>query len=373
VFPGQQSILEFKGKYGRTMKAGILTLFQADSYGAVLQSYGLQQTLLQLGVESELVKLPSRQIIGPARRFVGIEAAKPLMKLLQKGFEKRSELFQEFRNALLSVSVPFSPEDRDEINNSYDLFIAGSDQVWNIENPDVDERYFLTFADSEKKYSYAASFGKPEPGEKEAQVLRTYLSDFQRISVRERSGQEIVKTLLDRQATLCLDPVFLLNRSDWEKISVPAESDDYLLVYMLYDNERMIEYAKTYAAEHGLRVRYVTEGFNVKLGMTPWNTVGVLQWLGLIRKAKVVVTNSYHGVAFSIIFERPFCFFRLEGQESGRNDRINNLVDVLGISTKHFSGIAEEDWDRIGQNLCREKESSLGYLEKIVRANEQNH
>ena len=137
------------------MKVGILTFHEADSFGAVLQAYALQQTLSKLGANSEFVQLRMPQTTAQAQNVTG--AAAIFARRIQAESQKREALFADFRQKYMHISRTYQPTD--PIDDDYDCFIAGSDQIWNFRIPGADARYFLPFAKPEKRYSYAASFG----------------------------------------------------------------------------------------------------------------------------------------------------------------------------------------------------------------------
>ena len=170
------------------MKIGILTFHDADSYGAVLQAYALQQTLSKLGANSEFVQIQMPRTAAPAQSVTG--AAAVFARRMQTESKKREALFADFRQKHMRISRSYQPAD--PIDDDYDCFIAGSDQIWNFRIPGADARYFLPFAKPEKRYSYAASFGAEALPEKAAAWVADQLSRLRSISVPE--GKRIDRT-----------------------------------------------------------------------------------------------------------------------------------------------------------------------------------
>jgi len=357
------------------MKIGILTLHQADSFGALLQAYALQQTLKKLGADSECINLPIHLKRSPEARYAGCPNAGALATIIRHEFLKRCTVFDEFRETHLQVSENFTLEDGRRMNEAYDFFIVGSDQVWNFALPNVDIRFFLPFADDRKKYSYAASFGSHEIRENVRMLAAADLKSFRRISVREESGRRLVKELTGREAEVHPDPTFLPDLSFWEDLANPPEKEGYLLVYMLNETPEMISYAKEYAQKHNLKIHYVTDCFSFSLGFQVWNTTHVTEWLGLIQRAAAIITNSFHGVIFSLLMKKKFAFFGLpDASIAKRNERIFHLLDSLKVSPAHFGSIPDEedDSDSVFRIIEKEKSCALHYLRTIIEENKND-
>ncbi len=345
------------------MKVGILTFHEADSYGAVLQAYALQQTLHNLGAESEFVNIhmPKNSPQEPSAPVAG--AAAIFARRMQAEGVKRAALFSKFRKEHMCVSRIYEPTD--EIDASYDIFIAGSDQIWNFRIPDADARYFLPFAKPEKRYSYAASFGADALPEKAKKWVSDQLSQFSAISVREPSGCAIVKELTGLDATVCVDPTMLLDRKDWLALAKEESQEPYVLLFLLKYDEVLVAKAKAEAEKRGIALRTVTAAFVPQLGMSAWNGTGVTEWLSAIRGAQCVFTNSFHGMVFSMIFGRAFHIEKLTGELSNRNGRLEELIGFLSLEDA-YEGIAEPDYDRVWTLLEERKSASLSYLRRII-------
>lgn len=348
------------------MKAGILTLHEADNYGAVLQAYALQTALMHLGVESECIAFESKK--APEERTpANLGKVGPLSKQLREKGAVRKELFDSFRKAYLRCSVPLAKASADELNDQYDLFIAGSDQIWNFSIPEVDGRYFLPFAAPDKRFSYAASFGGDSVPDKVKDWCIQQLSGFRAISVREKEGQETVKTLTGRDSTLCVDPVFLLEKEEWRKLTHKIDREPYILLHMVQYDKQTVDLARKMAEERGLGLQMVTASFMYACGFEPWCSIGVEEWLSLINGAECVITDSFHGVAFSMIFGRSFLFSGLKDNLKRRNVRVEELLGIAGIE-RYDEGeirhISEQEFVSCMGDL---KKQSYDYLEKIVR------
>lgn len=344
------------------MKIGIMTLHEADSYGAVLQAYALQQVLGKMGAQSEFLSFSTGERDEPGENA----AAGLLVRRIRIAGERRSGHFERFRREHLICAPPCSREKAQELDAVYDRFIVGSDQVWNPEIPDVDGRYFLPFVRPDKRYSYAASFGADQLPEGLLGWCAARLAGFRGLSVREESGRELIRELTGRDALVCLDPTLLLTPGDWEVFLHEVEGPPYVLLFLLKNDGELVNAAKESARQRGVDLRIVTGAFFPQFGFEPWSETGVEQWLSLIRHAECVFTNSFHGVIFSLIFERPVYLKLLTGQLAGRNGRFVELLRKMGaeavsgaLCQAPVSGLA-------AKRIEEERRRSLGYLEGIL-------
>ena len=196
-------------------KVGIVTFHQALSYGAKLQAYALQKFLEQNGLENDIIDYTCHfmytRLIRPIR--VGNKHklksfVRSLITMRQTGIDRKKSI--EFRKKYMKLSRPFDADNIKEASDEYSAFIAGSDQVWSPTCVGFDPVYFLDFAQSKQKYSYAASIAVKElPSDKKDEYKRL-LSDYQAFSVREDSAAAIIKELLGRDAEVNIDPTLLL-------------------------------------------------------------------------------------------------------------------------------------------------------------------
>lgn len=345
------------------MNVGILTFHEADSYGAVLQAHALQYTLKQLGADSEFVNINMPKKDAPAAQAPASPAAAIFARRLQAEGKKREALFAAFRDQYMTISRPFAPED--PIDSQYDLFLAGSDQIWNFRIPGADARYFLPFAAAEKRCSYAASFGADEIPEKAKAWVAAQLKQFRAISVREQSGCGIVKSLTGRDAAVHLDPTLLPERSHWESMTGEATGEDYALLFLLKYDEALVARAKAAAEAQGVPLKIVTAAFMPQLGMGAWNGTGVTDWLTAIRHAKCVYTNSFHGMVFSMIFGRSFHVGLLTGELSSRNGRLAEMLAYLGLEQALETAVLP-DYDDVWRRMDARKQESIDYLRSLI-------
>lgn len=343
------------------MKIGILTFHEADSYGAVLQAYALQQTLAKLGADSEFVQFNMPKKDRPAEA-PATPAAALFARRIQAEGKKREALFASFREKYMHISDAYQPTD--PIDADYDHFIAGSDQIWNFRIPGADGRYFLPFASPEKRHSYAASFGADALPEKAREWVAKQLATFRSISVREESGCHIIKDLIGRDAQICLDPTMLPDRTDWKALTHKEEAP-YVLLFLLKYDEVLLQQAKEEADKRNIPLKIISASFIPQVGMDAWNTTGVTEWLTAIRNARCVFTNSFHGMVFSMIFHREFHIQRLTGELSTRNGRLDEMLSFLQL-TEALNGVVRPDYEQVWKLLNERKDDSIAYLRRII-------
>lgn len=348
------------------MKAGILTLQEADNYGAVLQAYALQTALTYIDVESEFIVFEEDVLTRKIdQNETGISPI--FLRRLREKAKIRSEHFSDFRRKHLKCAVPISRQEAGELNNKYDLFISGSDQVWNFSIPKVDGRYFLPFASPEKRFSYAASFGGSNVPDRMKDWVIQQLKNFRGISVREEHGRETVKELIGRDSIVCVDPVFLLERARWDGLTHEVMEEKYLLLFLIQYNKEAIAFAENLAEDRKVKVKIVTASYMGACGVSAWTEAGVNDWLSFIKNADCVITDSFHGCAFSLIFGKPFSIVSLKGGLGERNGRIMEILKMTGTE-KSMSGelvyLSEHEFMACMDNAVR---TSYDYLKAITQ------
>ena len=329
---------------------GITTLQDRDNYGAVLQTYALQETIRSFGADAYEVRMGNA-----AEEMQPDGKAAPIIRMLHMHGERRHRLFEDFRNRNLRIR-----DLDDDLIKATDMFIAGSDQVWNPAVTGGDFRYFLPFVPSEKRASYAASFGE-HPAENTVGTIRQALSEMPHISVREQSGVALVKELTGRPAVRCVDPVLLLPQERWQDLaSEQNPGKHYCLLIMVQNDAGLVEYAKGKAAEKGCELIAITASWYPPLGFDAWASCSVPSWLALVRDADLVITSSYHGLLFSMIFDRCYEVAGLGGALQARNTRVQEMLEMLGQEPQG------KGWKNPGL-LQEERNRSLDYLESLTK------
>ena len=362
-----------------TPKIATLAFQRAINFGAVLQTYALQQAIKAFGTDVEVLDYRCES---EEKRYYRIPRnPKTLVGRIIKWpvRHKKMERFAQFRDEYLVMSDPVDKKTVADYCKRYSKIIAGSDQVWNLKLTE-DTAYFLDFIDDPaRKASYAASLGTAEWDADEEALARNLLSDYSFISVRERTSGEYLTKLLDREVHTVCDPVLLLTPEQWRPLAVkPDVSRPYLLIYTLgpIANDFM-QWARTMADKKGLDLIALHGNKVAYPNITNIRDAGPREFLGYLANADYVITNSFHGTCFSIIFNKQFSWFQsnIEDQRArARSIRIADVLGELGLEERHATGtsaIPEDiDYDAVNTRLKAFRQPSLMQLEKIVRSAE---
>lgn len=344
------------------MKIGILTFHWATNYGAVLQSYALQNVIENYKNQVEIIDYyPLRY----KKRIINALKTKHLLsipfRIKEIGKEKKIEIFR--LKYLKRTKKYFSSNEmlHKEYFN-FDCYICGSDQIWNqsfIEHGEKQKvfSYFLDFAPENKIIaSYAASFGTLNFKEGMKNDLVKYLKRLDFISVRESSGAKIIEDLGMDLYGVVPDPTLLLKKAEYMQFILKPSIKNYAYVYMLHSKEKDAN-------------KVVTTLKKTEKNILRAGTESIEQWLTNIYYSDIVVTNSFHGIVFSIIFERPFVAILIKG--SGMNDRIISLLNRLGLEERIYVGndsIVKKtiDWGSVKKKLEAFQQVGFDYIEKIL-------
>lgn len=326
-------------------KIGIITYHRAFSYGARLQAYATATYLNSIGHNAEIIDYSN---IGEGPRpGISYKSIKALIKSTISYFlsipneDKRRERFQYF----LEHYIPLSKQrysSRDSIQSAekdYDYIITGSDQVWCPQINLGDLNFLLNFVkDQHKKISYAGSFGVSHLEEKDFLAYKQCLSTFNHITVREKEAQDLVFQMLGFKPDIVLDPTFLLPIEQWSKIAINPlkHKKKYILCFKILSvNPIYYQLINKLHKETGYEIIHIDTSYRYKpIKGHLYSTAGPLEFIGLIRDAEVIVTNSFHGTVFSILFNKPFYTVL---NDNGRNSRLTTLADNFDLSNRLVS------------------------------------
>jgi hypothetical protein len=254
--------------------------------------------------------------------------------------------------------------------------VCGSDQIWNpalFAQGTFDPAFFLQFGPEDvRRCSYAASFGGYQPNAAESDTIRKYLRRFQHVSVREVGGQTLLKRVLGREVELVLDPTLLIdNYNDW--LCPVPQAGEYVLHYALQNSVEIQHASKTVASYYNKPI------WSFGGPILPWKAVGWRQaergpagWLSLINGATAIVTNSFHGLVFGLLFHKRVVVVPLAGESSKRNERMFHLCDLLGVRDTVISGDVrsalskEISWDSVAARLVEHRQSSIVFLRSAL-------
>ena len=339
-------------------KIAIVTI-QSTNFGNRLQNYALQEVLLSLGYSVETLKR-----VPPTSNMDKVKLLP--REVIQYILNTKASKFKKF-NKFIIFSKQYVYKDRvsDNLKNMYDYFIAGSDQIWNPYFEIINTIDFLTFAKPDQKIAYAASFGVSNLPVNKIDEYKKYLSDFRSISVREVSGANIIRNLLQIDVPVVLDPTLLLTAKQWQlvekKVKVPGK---YALIYLLGKNEEKLKLIKDVLRKQGIDVFLDIKRKN-KFNRD-WE-IGPSEFLYLIHNASFIVTDSFHGTVFSFLYHKPVVILEREGVDMF--SRIETLLKLFDLDELKFDEKNSNqflnvniDYSLIEQKLDEKRKESLEYL-----------
>lgn len=352
------------------MKIGILTFTNTLNYGATLQSFALQKKLVSLGHDAEIIQYTNQRILEKENFSLKSHLSpKTILSwlIMGKGMASKKKKFEKFDFENLNVGMKLNSTSHAEINNYYDKFITGSDQVWNMSITHQDWHYFLDFVeDPNKKMSYAPSFGNDVLPDDCRKTVTNYLKDFHSISVRETSGQKIIYDLTGTWAQVVVDPTLLLSKEEWERnINFRPNLEHYIIVYIPHNKKLVFNFVKKLQEKTKLPVVYLSISPRYEFGVQTIFDASPEEFLGWIRHADYVVTGSFHGAAFSLNFEKQFFYESTRSIEI--EGRIENLVRMTGTEDRCITSydshlINEIDYEQVRIILDKERKESSTWL-----------
>lgn len=362
------------------MKIKTITCHDVYNVGASLQAYALVKYLNNLGYDTEIIDykppyLEHYKLTGvdnPAYDRPIFRQAYQILKFpmrLVNRLSKRKKVFDNFTKKYLPRTERkyISMVELRENLPYADLYIAGSDQIWNpLFRNGKDPAFFLNFApDNSRKISYAASFAVDDISEEDRNRMEQWLKRLDAISVRETSGVALLRSM-NLQGTQVCDPVFLLNDLEWKQLAVYPKEARYLFVYDFDNNEQLQLIARKLAKKRNLKIVSV---FPMKGADMVYGDMGPKEFIGTICNAEIIISNSFHATAFSIIFEKEFYVINRKEQI---NTRMRDLLLEIGLEKclVSFSGEIESNdsivWESVNNKMNIIINRSKSFLKRQV-------
>lgn len=382
------------------MRIGVVTVHNGQNYGASLQAYALVQALRKYEENAYLIDYRTEKIekrmksYSEYRKGCSVQSIKYnlVLKLKEVCFDSKRHgvgvrrKFQLFHEMILDnkSGIFYTVDELKSLNEIYDTFICGSDQIWNRKITDLDGAFFLEFADTKKNtIAYAPSIGMPSEAveSNDRQILKEKLQNIGHISIREENNRKLIEELAGRKCDTVVDPVLLLEYEDWEKIVNSADDvgseEPYAFYYPVVEQPEMEKYAMKEAKRRGWKLinpRLIPTYAKLKgYTSTPKSEVGPAEFLKLLANAEAVFTNSFHATVFSAIFKKELFIIPLKGKNSNRNNRMFNFLknyDLLKVSAQEdIIHLEKNDYEDLNQKLRNERNKSLGYLENALYSN----
>lgn len=399
-----------KGVVYSMKKIGIVTIFRdSDNFGAALQAYALQKVVTDMGYQADVIDIifprqenhppvmkdiyrvvrklvPSETKIGCYLRYLkanGIKTFYPESREYiaeEYAFELRRLRFRKFRKEQIRTFGPVQEKNILSAGSNYDIYIAGSDQIW---NPSYWRKpYFLNFVQRGKiKASYAASIGRSVLSDEEKAIFERNLRDFDLISVREQEGKKLLEQLTDKPVEVVLDPTLLLDAAKWDKIAEPSNVEGkYLLCCCLGESREYREYTRKIADRFRLSLIFLETTkrcVDIGRGISDKTLIDVSpgMFLTLVRNAELVITDSFHVAVFSIIYRKIFYLLRRDedADSTSMNSRIYTLLKELSLEDQLIE-VDDENVVDNGKDIYKDinlkleplRISSLAFLKKIL-------
>ncbi|MEQ2457300.1 polysaccharide pyruvyl transferase family protein [Flavonifractor hominis] len=371
------------------MRTGLITFHFAHHYGAQLQALATMKAIQNLGHECEIIdyRLPhttrTNQLFKKSASVRAL-ASDAHTALHYAAFQRRYERFEEFvaREMDLSPTRYTSFAQLQAAPPAYDVYVSGSDQIWNpfiFADKQFDPSFLLAFVREGRRIAYAPSLGVPSLPEDKGRQLREYVAPFSALSVREKRGQVLLRETAGRDARVVLDPTLLLTGEDWGKLANPQRRQGpYILCYFVSDPGEAAPYALALSKQTGWPIVQLA-GARRKIDGAHEIVfdAGPREFLALFRDARAVVTNSFHGAAFSLQFQKDF-FTSMSPKERAEPtfSRIYSLLSRLGC-TDRIIGLEETapvgtpmDYAAVYEKLSAARADSLAYLKAAVEGAE---
>jgi hypothetical protein len=354
-------------------KVGILTFHCANNYGAVLQTYALQTVISSIGniqinvIDYRPIAITSGYKLFSLHSFLHssrkVRYCVVSMYNLSNKF-LRTKRFEKTRKDLIIL-------DKYANYSAYDVLFCGSDQIWNPKITKGFDSYFFGFLPGFKGItaSYAASLGLKTLSEEQKYELKKFLMNFEFLSVREKAMVPLLEPLVSIPVSVCLDPVLLLEKEQWVSIIKKPKINKYILIYRMVPDEQIIKDAYALASTTGCIVIEISYGKRIMQHVKHKviTTAGPSNFLGLFYHAEYVLTNSFHGTSFSILFNKQFCSYHLDIG----SDRITDLLKQLKIYDRYVINskdviLERIDWKLVNESLASLRKESLAYIQTVL-------
>ena len=386
-------------------KIGILTTYYSKNYGAVLQAYATLQKLKLMGYDCELInykKINHTHYIPYA--IIEAERNLPILKKLNRkikngiikikkadrslvsGSDIRDKEFDHFVQAYLELSKESytSPEDfiADMPHMPYDVFLCGSDQIWNPIVHNFDDVYYLNFSTKAKKVSYASSVAYNRFSESEILRICEAIKSIDSISVREKSTVEWMQPHMKKTINHVIDPTFLLNREDWLNLKSEKHfGGKYILVYLLNYNEQnknIVNLVSNLARQKGYRIiclPYTSIKFPKDLETEYRYDIAPNDFIQLLNGAECVITNSFHATALSVNLNVPFYVVSSRERNKDLQTRISDLLEETDLNSRKIypdtrAICLEEsiDYESVNKIISNRRNEGIEYLKRAMES-----
>jgi len=373
-------------------KIAMITFHASHNSGSMLQALALQTALEEKGCNVEIIDFSNE---GQRNLYATLPKPhnwKQCIKWLiwasnYKELKRQNVAYSVFLRKYFNLTAKayMKTSQLDALNDEYDAFVAGSDQVWNIKCVDADDAYFLSFVKDKPKFAYAVSLGANNAFEgEEGQKYIGYIRDFESISVRERNAQKWIEQATGKTYPITLDPTMLFDAEDWEEIvevkQEPIIQGKYIFYYCFGINEEVQKFLHRISETLQLPVYFMeAKEWTLK---TCWRhkirlvkEYGPDVYMNLVKHADLFITSSFHGTAFGTIYRKNFWYIRSKDSESSKDDRAITFLSQLGLMSRyrtieelnHINLYEEIDYNPVVDSIKSLREVSEQYLSSIIQ------
>lgn len=363
-------------------KIGIVTYYyDSINYGGVLQAYALTQKIDSLGYNVEQIcykkenddKVSNKKYLYLIKKFI----KKIIILWCYLKMSRRYNRFKKFRDEIPHSMNVYTDNNIENTIKDYDIFVTGSDQVWNLTW--FCPAFFLEFVSkNKKKLSYAASLGRMVLAEEEKNFFKKVLVNYSAISVREKDAVELLKNQTSLKIEHVLDPTLLLKKEEWDKISNEYTIEKpYLFCYFIGEDRVIRKLAKKYAKKYNLKLVVLPHpaGFNftdINFGDIKTFDAGPKEFISLIKNADYIMTDSFHACVFSTIYQKEFFAFQRNGKKE-MSSRIYSLLNLFEaenhfcdmenkLNIKYIENLERIDYTKDKNKFDKIYKKSIDYL-----------
>ncbi len=368
------------------MKIGILTYHRSHNYGALFQALALKTYIENTDNDVSFIDYfpdyhAENYKLLPYFSYLSLKnKIKVFIRLVfvVKKTKRRREKYFDFIRSVFALEDDAVIKDAEQLRHrKYDLVIYGSDQIWRKQNfpsyKEFNPVYFGDFVQATTKIAYAASMGKLCMEEKDKEQVKKYLHNFDAIAVRENELKDYLSDLTEQSLKVVLDPVFLLEKKQWEDIcNLRANGNEkYLLFYNImksYEEEKIVESIAQTLSLKVYEIRGRVYPFNKK-GRLKYQDAGPKEFLNLLYNASFVVATSFHGVAFSVLFNKPFIATGMKNNAG----RVQSLLENVTLSDRYVNSLHELpanlhiEYTQVNEKLQHLRVDSKNYLDSYIK------
>lgn len=345
------------------------------NYGSALQSWALNQVIGRLGYYAVMVDycpdvLKDKDPLNPfTNMWDKDEESRRMCELTMPAIRENYHKFEKFYTDRFNRSKPYTRENFNEIMNEVDSFVCGSDTIFSPDEFGLDDGYLANYdCMRHNSVAYAASFGDPHFDKESYSELDRKILNFRALGIRESLMIPYLKERTSVPVEKVIDPTLLLKKSDYEEITERKRlvEERYLLYYSRRYNPKAEEYARSLARKNGWKIVEISlRATNEEKGHIMFYQAGVEEFLSLVKHAEFIVTNSFHGMIFSVQFQKQFVVFSRELC----NTKIEELLKLFGLQDRMLVSGEEKyeydiDYEKVESKIARARNFSVAFLKR---------